>query len=68
MYVDRSSLSSGRLIGVDSIALYVWFRIGYGLSGLGLELGWIDDHPVVSRYGFRASWFGQGLITVRRNV
>lgn len=50
MYVDHIPDPSGGLIDVDSVALYVSFRVGYDLSGFGNQLGWIDDHPMVSRY------------------
>lgn len=33
-----------------SIAVYVPVRLGYGVSGPGIELGWFDDHALVLGY------------------
>ena len=34
----------------NSVILHVWFRSCHDLSGLGVQLGWFDDHSVVLRY------------------
>lgn len=50
MYVLSGGSVGYRLIGSRSVAVYVRFWLGDGVSGSGDELGWFDDYALVLGY------------------